>query len=103
MEGTRKWQASRCSHLEAVLVTGLNVYVSQGRYWPFSHKRTNKSSGWTNRLAFVCLMRIYVPQSLTCSSWWANRLGKIVFSDAQISDDLFVEKFVRPTSDDLFV
>ena len=42
--------------LNAVLVTGLNVYVSQGRYWPFSHKRTNKSSGWTNRLAFVGLM-----------------------------------------------
>ena len=34
-----------------------------------------------------------------------NRLGKIVFPDGQISDDLFVEKFVCPVfiSDDLFV
>lgn len=31
--------------------------------------------------------------------------GKIVFSDGQLSDDLFVEKFVCPvcTSNDLFV
>ena len=35
----------------------------------------------------------------------ANRLGKIVFPDGQISDDLFVEVFVRPvcTPDQLFV
>ena len=40
------------------------------------------------------------------SSGQANRLGKIVFPDSKIrSDDLFVEKFVRPvcTSNDLFV
>ena len=35
----------------------------------------------------------------------ANRLGKVVFPDGQISDDLFVDKFVPPvcTSDNLFV
>ena len=61
---------------------------------------------WTDKLsAFVHLMWIYVVVLSTCLSWWANRLRKITFPDGQISDDLFVEKFVRPvcTSDDLFV
>ena len=46
--------------------------------------------GRTNRLAFVHLMWIYMYAVLllTCSSRWANRLGKIVFPDGQISDDL---------------
>ena len=56
-------------------------------------------------LAFERLMWIYVVLSSTCSSRRANRLGKIVFPDGQISDDLFDEKVVRSvcTSDDLFV
>ena len=50
--------------------------------------------GRTNRLAFVRLMWIYVVLSSTC---WSP--------DRQISDDLFIEKFVCPvcTSDDLFI
>ena len=61
---------------------------------------------WTdNHLAFVRLIWIYVVLSSTCSSRQTNRLGKIVFPDGQISDDLFVEKFVRPifTWDNLFI
>ena len=41
-------------------------------------------------------MWIYVVLSSTCSSWPANHLGKIVFPDGQISDDLFVENFFVP-------
>ena len=50
-------------------------------------------------------MWIYVALSSTYSSRRTNSLGKIVFPDGQISDDLFVEKFVRPVcrSDDLSV
>ena len=50
-------------------------------------------------------MWIYVVLPSTCSSRRTDRLGKIVSPDGQISDDLFVEKFVRPVfiSDDLSV
>ena len=56
-------------------------------------------------LAFDRLMSIGVVLSSICSSRGAHRLGKIVFPDGQISDGLFVEKFVRSVckSDDLFV
>ena len=64
---------------------------------PISSRRENQP--------FDRLMWIYVVLSSTRSSRRANRLGKIVFPGGQISDDLFVEKLVRPvcTSDDLFV
>ena len=94
---------------------------------------TNKSSGWTNPLAFV-LLWIYAVLSWTFLSrfhtrgrtthqdgqivwhlphcefmlycrWLVHLDGQIIFPDGQISDNLFVEKFVRPifTSGDLFV
>ena len=60
----------------------LHVYI--GRF--------HKSSGRTNRLAFVRVMSIYVVLSSSCSSRQANHLEKNVFSDDQISD----EKCVLP-------
>ena len=59
----------------------------------------------TNRLAFVCLIWIYVILLSTCSSQQTNCLGKIGFPDSQISDNLFGKKFVCSvfTSDNLSV
>ena len=83
---------------------------------------TNKSSGWTNTLAFV-LLWIYAVLSWTFLSrfhtrgrtthqdgqivwhlphcefmlycrWLVHLDGQIIFPDGQISDNLFVEKFV---------
>ena len=66
----------RTGNINSVLVSLLLVCVVllNGRF----HTR-----GWTNRLAFVCLVQIYVVLSSTCSSWRANHLGKLSFQMAK--------------------
>ena len=61
---------------------------------------------WTDKSSGICLSDVNlccIVVDLFVSTDKSS--GKIVFPDGQISDDLFVEKSVRPafTSDDLFV